>query len=160
MNIDTTGSTNIVSFPKLVELKLQDCSELKEWEDIIAEEEDRITTMPNLQELTILDCDQLEALPTRLIRKASRLEKLDCSSDNELLVESIRKDNELSGRQLNCFSSVKQIPWPRDIASRTKDINETMNKVFSEMEDSELASNKVSLTIMMIDETKLRLLMS
>ncbi|GAA0160733.1 hypothetical protein LIER_43536 [Lithospermum erythrorhizon] len=139
----------------------------KEWRKVLQED---LCKLCNVLQVFVKIQDEADYIPMEVfvMMKAigshkkkhdehnSLLEIIGCSSSSP----TTSKFTCLSLKQLNCFSSVKQIPWRRDIASRTKDINETMNKVFSEMEDSELASNKVSLTIMMIDETKLRLLMS
>ncbi|GFQ04519.1 disease resistance protein rga2 [Phtheirospermum japonicum] len=83
---DKTNTT--IGFPKLKKLTFRDCPNLKEWEDISAEEEEssNVSLMPCLTELIVNRCRSLKALPHRLLRKAasSSLMMLDMSYSTQL----------------------------------------------------------------------------
>ncbi|KAG8375574.1 hypothetical protein BUALT_Bualt10G0114700 [Buddleja alternifolia] len=83
-------------FPKLKRLSLMWCTELTEWEDISKEEEDNTEKliMPSLEHLLVLDCMELEALPHRLLRKASSLEYLNIMGSTHLLERYDREGGE------------------------------------------------------------------
>ncbi|KAG8380080.1 hypothetical protein BUALT_Bualt07G0156400 [Buddleja alternifolia] len=87
----------VIGFPKLKKLEIDCCLNLKEWEDITAEEEGSATVsiMPCLKELEIRYCGLTE-LPYRLLRKASSLQHLKITSCTD--VSKRYKDKEGSGR--------------------------------------------------------------
>ncbi|KAG8369751.1 hypothetical protein BUALT_Bualt14G0046300 [Buddleja alternifolia] len=77
IDVPLPSSGVVIAFPKLKELKILNCPNWKEWEDITAEEGDdaAMLVMPCLKKLKIVDCG-LAVLPHRLLRKASSLQQL------------------------------------------------------------------------------------
>ncbi|KAL1538549.1 putative disease resistance protein RGA4 [Salvia divinorum] len=96
LGIESSSDDDVVAFPKLKQLTINECHKWEEWEDITEEEEEStaISIMPYLTELTIRGCESLKKLPHRLLHKASSsLRYLYIYGSTELL-KTYRDDNE------------------------------------------------------------------
>lgn len=78
IGLSTTSTRKALSaFPRLKCFSLSFCEKLKEWDDIVEEDDMIISILPCLRRLDIFCCRELKALPQRLLLKRKSLQILE-----------------------------------------------------------------------------------